>query len=136
MAWGFKPELWSLGIAAYPIGDFVTCYQDASEPIKATVRVQFGGTPEIVPDAYEKASPLTYIERVKVPVMLVIGTYDHLCPLRSNENYMTRLQALGKPQECYRFAGGHGTTNAEEQICQVEAQINFVASHLGTRYAI
>jgi dipeptidyl aminopeptidase/acylaminoacyl peptidase len=39
---GIQPERWSLGIAAYPVGDFMTCYQDASEPIKATVRVQFG----------------------------------------------------------------------------------------------
>jgi dipeptidyl aminopeptidase/acylaminoacyl peptidase len=129
---GIQPERWSLGIAELPVGDFVTCYEEASETINATMRVQFGGTPEEVPEAYRKASPLTYVEQVRVPVMLVVGEHDHLCPLGQNERYIASLQALETSHEVYRYTGGHWTYDGEDDLRSVEAQIRFVARYLGT----
>lgn len=57
-------------------------------------------------------------------------------PACGDENDIACLQALGKPHTVYRLADGHGTSDAEEQICQVKAQINFVASHFGTQPAM
>jgi dipeptidyl aminopeptidase/acylaminoacyl peptidase len=129
---GVQPERWSLGIAELPVGDFITCYEEASATIKATMRVQLGGTAEEVPEAYRKASPLTYIEQVSVPVMLIVGEHDHLCPIGQNERYIAGLQKLKKPHEVYRYAGGHWTYDGEDHLRSTEAQIRFVARHLGT----
>jgi acetyl esterase/lipase len=129
---GTQPERWSLGIAGVPVADYIAAYEDEMEPLKAMDRALFGGAPEDVPEAYRKRSPITYIESVRVPVLILAGANDPRCPIRQIENYITRLGELGKTHHVYRFDAGHGSLVVDESIRQLEAQISFAAHHLGT----
>ena len=73
-----------------------------------------------------------YVERVRVPVLIIAGEHDPRCPIRQIENYVARLRELGKPHEVYRYDAGHGSLVVDETIRQVEAQIAFAARHLAT----
>jgi dipeptidyl aminopeptidase/acylaminoacyl peptidase len=129
---GTRPEAWSLGIAAVPVADYVAAFEDEMEPLKAFDRALFGGSPQELPDLYRERSPITYIERVRVPVMILAGENDPRCPIRQIDNYIARLEELDAEHEVYRYDAGHGSHVIDESIRQTEAQLAFAAKHLGT----
>jgi dipeptidyl aminopeptidase/acylaminoacyl peptidase len=129
---GTQAARWALGIAMVPVGDFVACYEDAMPPLQAMNQALFGGAPADVPEVYAAASPITYVERVRAPVMLVVSDHDARCSRRQNERYIARLRACGKPHTVMRLAGGHGVWGAA-MLPHVEAQLAFAARYLGTR---
>ncbi len=129
---GTQPERWSLGVAAVPVADYVAAFEDEMEPLKAFDRSLFGGSPPDIPEVYRKRSLITYVEQVRVPVMILAGENDPRCPIRQIENYLSRLRELGLPHEVYRFDAGHGSLVIEETLQQLAAEISFVAEHLGT----
>jgi acetyl esterase/lipase len=130
---GTQPERWVLGIGIVPIGDYIPAYEDEMEPLKKYDAALFGGTPTEVPDRYRVANPITYIENVRVPMLLLVGQNDPRCPSRSVDVYRDRLRELGKPFEEYRYDAGHGSLVVDERIKQLELEMGFVAKHLGTR---
>jgi acetyl esterase/lipase len=129
---GTQPERWALGIGIVPIGDYIPAYEDEMEPLKKYDAALFGGTPTEVPERYRVANPITYVDRVRVPMLLLVGQNDPRCPSRSVDVYRDRLRALGKPFEEYRYDAGHGSLVVDERIKQVAMEIAFVAKHLGT----
>ncbi|WP_049659144.1 prolyl oligopeptidase family serine peptidase [Kitasatospora sp. MY 5-36] len=129
---GVQPDDWALGLAAVPVADYHTAYADEMEALKSLDRTLFGGTPEEVPERFTASSPLTYVERVRVPVYISAGVNDPRCPIRQIDNYVERLERLGKPHEVYRFDAGHGSLVVEERIKQLRLEIDFVRRHLGT----
>ncbi|WP_327067718.1 S9 family peptidase [Kitasatospora sp. NBC_01302] len=128
---GTQPENWSLGLAAVPVADYLTAYQDEMEALKSLDRTLFGGTPEEVPERWLASSPLTYVEQVRAPVYLSAGLNDPRCPIRQIENYVARLEQLGLPHEVYRYEAGHGSLVVDERIKQLRLEIDFARRHLG-----
>jgi dipeptidyl aminopeptidase/acylaminoacyl peptidase len=129
---GTQPDSWSLGLAVVPVADYLAAFEDEMEPLKAFDRALFGGTPSEMPGHYIDRSPITYVERVRVPVLVVAGRNDPRCPIRQIENYVSRLRELGKPHQLYEFEAGHSSLVVEEQIRQMELQLEFAHRHLGT----
>ncbi|MEK7862085.1 MAG: prolyl oligopeptidase family serine peptidase, partial [Chloroflexota bacterium] len=130
---GVQPERWAAGLAGVPIGDYVAAFEDEMEPLKRYDAALFGGTPAEVPDSYRRANPISYVERVQAPLLLVVGQNDPRCPSRSVNVYVERLKQFGKPYEEYRYDAGHGSLKVDESLRQVALEIDFVSSHLGTR---
>ncbi|GAA3961847.1 prolyl oligopeptidase family serine peptidase [Actinomadura viridis] len=128
---GTQPDDWTVGVAAVPVADYFAAYEDEMEGLQAFDRSLFGGSPEEVPDRYRESSPLTYVERVKAPVLILAGENDPRCPIRQIDNYLARLSELGKPHEVYRYDAGHGSLVVEERITQMEAEMTFARKHLG-----
>lgn len=129
---GCQPQRWSLGIAGVPVADYIAAYEDEMEPLKAMDRALFKGSPATVPQVYSERSPLTYIQQVRVPVLILAGENDPRCPIRQIDNYLARLRALGKPHEVYRYDAGHGSLVMDEIVWQIAQEIAFAARHLGT----
>jgi acetyl esterase/lipase len=128
---GAQPERWTLGVAGVPVADYVAAYEDEMEPLKAFDRALFGGTPEERPEFYRERSPITYVEAVRAPLLILAGENDPRCPIRQIDNYLARLRELGKPHELYRFNAGHGSLVVEESLRQMAVQLDFVTRHLG-----
>lgn len=130
---GTQPERWALGLGLVPVADYIAAYEDEMEPLKAYDRSLFGGvSPTDDPQRYIERSPLTYIENVRVPMLILAGENDPRCPIRQIDNYVARLRELGMPHEVVRYDAGHGSLRTEERIRQLEAQLEFVARYLGT----
>ncbi|PLW65890.1 prolyl oligopeptidase family serine peptidase [Streptomyces sp. SCUT-3] len=127
---GTQPDVWAVGVAAVPVADYVTAYQDEMEALKALDRTLFGGTPEEVPERFRASSPLTYVERVTAPVYVSAGVNDPRCPIRQIDNYVDALERLGKTHEVYRYDAGHGSLVVEERIKQVRLEIGFAERYL------
>ncbi len=128
---GTQPDLWALGVAAVPVADYVAAYEDEMEQLRAFDRSLFGGSPEQVPEVYARCSPLTYVEAVRAPVLVLAGANDPRCPIRQIENWLAAAAAAGKDVEVYRFDAGHGSLVVDERVRQTREELTFVARHLG-----
>ena len=127
---GMQPEAWAVGLAAVPVADYVTAYNDEMEALKAMDRTLLGGTPEEVPERFEASSPLTYVDAVRAPVYISAGVNDPRCPIQQVENYVQRLEQRSHPHEVYRYDAGHGSLVVEERIKQVRLELDFAQRYV------
>jgi dienelactone hydrolase len=127
---GTYPDRWTLGLASVPVADYLAAYEDEMEGLKAFDRSLFGGSPAEAPDRYRDSSPLTYVDAVRVPVLILAGENDPRCPIRQIENYLAALAELGVPHQVYRYDAGHGSLVDDERVRQVQAEFDFAARHL------
>jgi dipeptidyl aminopeptidase/acylaminoacyl peptidase len=127
---GTQPGDWSAGIAAVPVADYLAAYEDEMEALQAFDRSLFGGSPDEVPERYRRSSPITYVDRVAAPVLILAGANDPRCPIRQIDNYIGRMAELGKAHEVYRYDAGHGSLVVDERIRQMGASIEFARKTL------
>ncbi|MEM7130137.1 MAG: prolyl oligopeptidase family serine peptidase [Chloroflexota bacterium] len=122
---GKRPDLWAGGLALVAIADWVGMYEDSSDAMKGYARVMFGGAPTDYPDRYHQSSPSTYLENVRVPLLVIQGRHDSRAPSRQFEEYAIRMEELGKPLEVVWFDAGHGSGEVEQMIAFQEKMLNF-----------
>jgi len=84
-----------------------------------------GGTPQEKPEEYKASSPITYVEQVKAPLLIIQGYNDRRCPPRSVEVYEARMKELGKPIEVFWFDAGHGSLEVSQRIDHQERMLRF-----------
>jgi len=132
---GTQPELWTGGVAAVPVADYLAAYEDEMEQLRAFDRSLFGGSPQEVPEVWERCSPLTYVDAVRAPVLVLAGANDPRCPIRQIDNWLSAAAELGKDVEVYRFDAGHGSLVVDERVRQLRAELTFVARVLGLTWA-
>ncbi len=128
---GVQPDRWAAGIAGVPVADYVAAYEDEMEQLRAYDRALFGGSPQDLPDAYRDSSPLTYVDGVRVPVLILAGENDPRCPIRQIENYLDALADRGARHALYRYDAGHGSMVVDERLRQLSCEIGFVREVLG-----
>ncbi|AHH93658.1 prolyl oligopeptidase family serine peptidase [Kutzneria albida] len=131
LALGVQPERWAAGVAGVPVADYVAAYEDEMEPLRAFDRALFGGSPQDLPELYEQCSPLTYVDQVRAPLIVLAGENDPRCPIRQIDNYLDRLAERGAPYEVYRYEAGHGSLVVAETIKQTAIEVDFTRRVLG-----
>jgi len=130
MCAGLHPDRWAAVVAGVPVADYVAAYEDEAPSLQMMDRGLFGGGPEDFRAMYEQRSPITYVDRVTAPVLILAGENDSRCPIRQIDNYADALRARGREVELYRYTTGHSSFVVEERVRQVRAQLAFVASHV------
>lgn len=126
LALGIQPQRWAAGVAGVPVADYVAAYADEMEPLRAFDRALFGGSPEELPELYRQCSPISYVDQVRAPVLVLAGENDSRCPIRQVDNYLVRLDELGKPYSSYRYDAGHGSLVVAETLRHICAEVAFV----------
>nr|MDQ6928543.1 prolyl oligopeptidase family serine peptidase [Actinomycetota bacterium] len=132
LALGCAPERWAAGVAAVPVADYVTAYKDEAPMLQSFDRSLFGGDPDEVGALYEERSPLTYVDDVRAPVLILAGDNDSRCPIQQVLNYVAALEARDHPVEVYRFDAGHGSMVIDERVRQMRAELDFVLARLSS----
>ncbi|GAA1995825.1 S9 family peptidase [Nakamurella flavida] len=136
LAVGSQPDRWAAGVAGVPVADYIAAYEDEMEPLRAYDRALFGGSPQERPEAYRDSSPLTWVQDVRVPVLILAGENDPRCPIRQIDNYLDALadRAAHEPAAPryaeYRYEAGHGSMVVQERIRQVACEVDFVRAAL------
>jgi dipeptidyl aminopeptidase/acylaminoacyl peptidase len=126
LAIGTQPDRWAVGVGGVPVADYIAAYEDEMEPLRAFDRALFGGSPEELPELYRECSPMTYVDKVRAPVLVWAGENDPRCPIRQIDNYLDQLAERGAPYEVYRYDAGHGSLVVAETIKQVGIEVHFV----------
>ncbi|OLF15905.1 S9 family peptidase [Actinophytocola xanthii] len=131
LALGTQPQLWAAGVAGVPVADYLAAYDDEMEPLRAFDRALFGGSPDEVHDRYVECSPITYVDQVRAPVLVIAGENDPRCPIRQIDNYLDRLAVRHASYQVYRYDAGHGSLVVAETIKQIAIEIHFARRALG-----
>ncbi|HEY7357595.1 MAG TPA: prolyl oligopeptidase family serine peptidase [Ktedonobacterales bacterium] len=124
-ALGTHPGVWAAGMAGIAISDLAM--NDETSIIRAYIRGLMGGSPQDMPEQYRASSPITYIEQVDAPVLIIQGRNDARCPARQIEVYEEQMRALGKGIEVFWFDAGHGSIDTEERIVHQEVMLRFAS---------
>ncbi len=126
LAVGTQPQRWAAGLAGVPVADYLTAYADEMEQLRAFDRALFGGSPAEQPELYRSASPLTYVDDVRVPVLVLAGENDPRCPIRQVDIYLDALADRGDvPYEVSRFDAGHGSLVVDQTLRHIATEIDF-----------
>ncbi|GII53773.1 peptide hydrolase [Planotetraspora thailandica] len=133
LALGTQPKSWAAGIAAVPIADHASAYEDESEGLRAFHRALLGGSPAELPERYAASSPITYADMVQAPLLVLAGENDPRCPIRQIESYLQALADRGHEASVYHYDAGHGSLVVEERIRQMSASIDFAVRALAAR---
>jgi dipeptidyl aminopeptidase/acylaminoacyl peptidase len=128
---GRYPGKWSLGISIVPVADYLAAYEDEMEPLRAFDRAMFGGDPTQVPERWRESNPMTYVETVDVPVLILAGENDPRCPIRQIDNYLAALRDRSAAHEVYRYDAGHGSLVVDERVTHQAICLDFAARQLG-----
>ena len=134
-ALGRVPDLWAGGMAEVAIADWFLMYEDQSPMMQAVQHNFFKGTPDETPEAHRIASPITYAEHVKAPILVIQGCNDTRCPAPQMEAYETRLKALGKSIQVHWFEAGHVAGDMEQAIAHQSLKLQFATQVLSNLIA-
>jgi dipeptidyl aminopeptidase/acylaminoacyl peptidase len=90
------------------------------------------GYPWTATETYRKYSPMTYVERVKTPLLITHGEQDRRVPIAQAEQYYRALKKRGVEVVFIRYPReGHGIQEPNHQIDLVHRQLAWFDSHLG-----
>ena len=131
LAAGTQPARWAGVLAGVPVADYLTAYADEMEQLRAFDRALFGGSPEQRPEVYRASSPLTYVDAVAAPVLVLAGENDPRCPIRQIDNYLDALAARSATYEVSRFDAGHGSLVVEETMRHAATEVAFARRACG-----
>jgi len=128
---GRRPELFAGGMGEVAIADWTLLYEGEAETLRGYQRALFGGSPEEKQEAHKSASPLTYAENIRAPLLVIQGKNDTRCPSYQMEVYEEKLNSLNKQIQVHWFDAGHGSRAQEQQIEHLELMLRFAYRVLG-----
>ena len=127
---GLHPDRWRAVVAGIPVGDLVAAHYESAPLLQAWDAAVFGGDPMEVPALYHERNPMTYVDRVTAPVLILAGERDSRCPLGQAMVYAHALRRRGHPLEVHLYAEGHHALRDEERVLQAEVILDFLARSL------
>jgi dipeptidyl aminopeptidase/acylaminoacyl peptidase len=93
------------------------------------------GDPETEPDFLKSRSPLTFADRIHIPLLIAQGANDPRVKQAESEQIVAALAAKEIPHEYLLFPDeGHGFAKPENRLKFYAAAEHFLATHLGGRY--
>jgi dipeptidyl aminopeptidase/acylaminoacyl peptidase len=84
-----------------------------------------------VPDLHRDRSPLTHVNRVKTPTLLVHGERDEDVPPEQSLEFYTALKHFGVPTQCVIYPREpHGFTERTHQIDLIRRVVEWIERYL------
>lgn len=85
-----------------------------------------GVTPWEDREAYIRMSPITYVQNIKTPMLIIHSEQDYRCPIEQGEQMFVMLKKLGREVEMVRFPGeSHGLSRGGKPKHRVE-RLDFI----------
>ncbi len=124
---GRHPDRWASLVAGVPVADYVAAFEDEAPSLQALDRSLFVGDPTTVPELFSERSPITYVDAVRAPLLILAGENDSRCPIRQIWNYVGRLRARGLEPQVYTYATGHASFDTDEKLRQAAIVLDHLA---------
>lgn len=100
-------------------------------PLQAFMHAQVGD-PDTERDMLWARSPLSRVDEIRIPILVVQGANDVRVPRAEAEQLIAALEAKGLPYEYLLFPDeGHGLARPANRQAYYEAVERFLAAHLG-----
>jgi dipeptidyl aminopeptidase/acylaminoacyl peptidase len=101
------------------------------QTIVEDLRKSLGGEPQDVPEVYRQVSPVTQIDRIKCPVLILHGEEDEDVPVAQAYKLADALKEAAKEYELRVFQNEkHGLRSPEARQTMAQAVLEFLKKHL------
>jgi dipeptidyl aminopeptidase/acylaminoacyl peptidase len=130
-ALAFSPELWAAGIAIVGISSLLTFLENTSPYRRRFREVEYGFL-DTDRDFLIAASPITRVDAMRAPLMLVHGANDPRVPVGEARQLHALLQARGVECELLIYDDeGHGLAKRVNRLDAYPRMFDFLRRHLG-----
>jgi dipeptidyl aminopeptidase/acylaminoacyl peptidase len=121
------------GVDVVGISSLVTFLENTA-PYRRALRVSEYGDPVKDRDALVKLSPITHIDKLKAPLLILQGATDPRVPAGEAIQMHDALVARGVTSKLMIFPNeGHGAQRRENQVLMLGHSIAFLKKHLQGR---
>ncbi|MGW1343840.1 alpha/beta fold hydrolase [Kribbella sp. NPDC002412] len=126
----FQPSLWAAGVDIVGIASLVTFLENTSDYRRATREREYG---YLATDRefLEAASPLSRVDDLRAPLLVIHGANDPRVPLSEAEQITAALTARGVPCQLLVYPDeGHGLAKLTNKIDGYTQALAFLREHL------
>ena len=129
-ALAFYPELWAAGIATVGISSLVTFLENTSPYRRRFREVEYGFL-DSDRDFLIEASPITRVDDIRAPLMLIHGANDPRVPVGEARQLHELLVARGVPSELLIYEDeGHGLAKRANRLDALPRMLAFLQENL------
>jgi dipeptidyl aminopeptidase/acylaminoacyl peptidase len=127
------PDLFAVGIDVCGMSNFATFYRH-TEPWIAAAAVSKYGDPETDAELLRDLSPITHIDRLRTPLLVVHGENDSNVPVIEAEQVVEALRERGVEHRYLLFPGeGHELLHRTSRAEYLRETVDWLTTHLLTR---
>jgi len=132
----FHPQLFAAGISICGMSDLNTWYRNTEPWIAAAAYPKYGH-PVSDRDLLEQLSPLTRVDALTAPLLLVHGVNDTNVPPGESQQMFEALRSLNREVDLLMFDDdGHEIDKRENRAVLVKAMREWLIAAFGTNYDI
>jgi protease II len=118
------------GVAIVGMSSLETFLKNTA-PYRRLLRATEYGDPEKDAEVLRRLSPMTYVDRVKAPLLLIQGVDDPRVPAGEAIQIQENLKERGVPSELILLEGeGHGAGRRPSQVMEYGHALRFFEEHL------
>lgn len=118
------------GVALVGMSNLVS-FLNNTAPYRRVLRISEYGDPVKDNEVLMKLSAVTYVDKVKAPLMIIQGANDPRVPVGEALQIHETLTRKNIPSELIVFADeGHGSAKKENQVLEIGNTIEFFKKHL------
>ena len=119
------------GVSMVGISNLQTFLQNTA-PYRRKLRASEYGDPEKDAEALKKLSPVTYIDRVKSPLLMIQGLDDPRVPAGESIQMQEALEKRGVQSRLVLVEGeGHGAARRGGQVIMIGNMLRFLEEQCG-----
>ncbi|MFL5981302.1 MAG: S9 family peptidase, partial [Gaiellaceae bacterium] len=127
------PEYWAAAVDIFGPSNLVT-FAKAVPPTWKRFIARFVGDPETEADFLMERSPITYVENVKAPLLVIQGATDPRVVQGESDQLVEELRGLGRDVEYVVFDDeGHGFTKRPNELKAYRLAAEWLERHLLAR---
>jgi dipeptidyl aminopeptidase/acylaminoacyl peptidase len=126
---GVHPNRFRAIFAGIPAGDFIAAHWASAPELQAWDDGVYGGSPNDVPDAYARSDPMTYVQAVRSPTLVIAGENDPRCPIEGVTPWVDAVRENGIEVEVDLYPAGHHTNEMDGQVAHMRRIIDFFDRH-------
>ena len=124
------PDYWRCAVDVFGPSNLVT-FVRAVPPTWKRFMDQWVGNPDTEEQFLVERSPITYVEQVKAPLLVIQGAKDPRVVKPESDQMVERLRALGREVEYEVFEDeGHGFTRRSNELRAARLSADWLERHL------
>jgi dipeptidyl aminopeptidase/acylaminoacyl peptidase len=124
------PDYWAAAVDIFGPSNLITAAK-AVPPTWRRMMKRFMGDPDEDADLLRERSPLTYIENMKTPLLVIQGAKDPRVVKSESDQLVEKLRSLGREVEYVVFEDeGHGFTKRQNEVKALKLAADWLERHL------
>jgi dipeptidyl aminopeptidase/acylaminoacyl peptidase len=125
------PDYWAAAVDIFGPSNLVT-FARAVPPTWKRFIARFVGDPETEADFLMERSPITYVENMRTPLLVIQGATDPRVVRGESDQMVEKLRELGREVEYVVFDDeGHGFTKRSNELKAYQLAAEWLERHLG-----